>query len=238
MHTGIDPTLYSDSFPSTYKAEEMGDLDKANLNSTAFTSRELSSLTKQMSSTDSNVTDGNANKDEPKGLYSPNTGLSWKSYLPDRLGAELGRASAIDQDMSFVIIKILDVDYSTLDLKRLGEIMISSFHFRDMVFEYSDDAYLGFAGILQDAYIDDAIRLCNSLLSKLQHEIYLTGQEPTIKMGITTRACRLVSARVMIMEAEKAVDNAIKNANESVVGFKPNVEKYMQNSVENKIENK
>ena len=36
MHTGIDPTLYSDSFPSTYKAEEMGDLDKANLNSTAL----------------------------------------------------------------------------------------------------------------------------------------------------------------------------------------------------------
>lgn len=168
----------------------------------------------------------------PKGLYSPHTGVGWKEYLPERLDAELGRASSIDQDISFVLLKILDVDYSTIDFKKLGAIMVEVFRFKDMVFEYSDDESLGFAGILQDIYVDEAVRICNGLLSKLQHEIYLTGQDASIKIGITTKDCRLVSARVIIAEAEKALTAAIQNEHEAIVGYKPSAEKYKKMSIE------
>ncbi len=170
-----------------------------------------------------------ANKESegaPYGLYSPSTGLGWKTYLPERLSAELGRASSTDQDLSFVIIKIFDVDRSTIDAKQLADIVLEYFRFNDMVFEYSDSEALGFAGILQDAYIDDAIRICTILFSKLQNEIYLTGQRPTIKIGITTRAFRLVEADTMLKEAEAALYKAIQNENESIIGFKPSADKY------------
>jgi len=175
----------------------------------------------------------NENTSHPLGLYSPKTGLVWKVYVPERLESELGKAAEIDQDLSFIIIKILDVDYDSLDLKRLSEIMIEIFKFKDMVFEYSDDETLGFAAILQDVYVDEAVKVCEKLFSKLQHEIFLTGQEPTIKMGITTRACRLISASVIITEAEKALYNAMQNEAESIVGYRPSAEKYRQHSIEN-----
>jgi len=173
-----------------------------------------------------------SNSSMPKGLYSPSTGVGWKEYLPERLDAELGRASSIDQDISFVLIKILDVDYATLELKKLGAIMVEVFRFKDMVFEYSDEEALGFAGILQDAYVDEAVIICNGLLSKLQHEIYLTGQDATIKIGITTKDCRLVSAKAIITEATRALTAAIQNENEAIVGYRPSAEKYKKMSIE------
>lgn len=175
----------------------------------------------------------NDNAEKPVGLYSPSTGVCWREYLDDRLDAELGKATATDQDISLVIVKILNVDFSTIDLKAIGNIMVEIFKFRDMIFEYSDNESLGFVAILQDVYVDEAVRVCNVLFSKLQHEIYLTGQEPTIKIGITTRACRLLSYQDLIMEANKAVHAAIQNQNECIIGFKPNAEKYRQRTVEN-----
>jgi len=168
----------------------------------------------------------------PKGLYSPHTGVGWKEYVTERLGSELDKATSTDQDISFVLIKILDVDSSTLELKKLGSIMVEVFRFKDMVFEYSDERGFGFAGILQDAYVDEAVMICNALLPKLQHEIYLTGQDATIKIGITTKDCRMVSAKVIITEAEKALTAAIQNESEAIVGYRPSAEKYKKMSIE------
>ena len=149
------------------------------------------------------------------------------------MNTEIGKAATIDQDVSFIIVRIFDVDYASLDLKKLGEIMEEVFRFKDMIFEYFDGEVVGFAAILQDAYLDEAVRVCNSLFSKLQHEIFLTGQEPTIKIGITTRACRLISASHIINEAEGALINAINNETESIVSYRPTAEKYRQTSIEN-----
>lgn len=168
----------------------------------------------------------------PKGLYSPSTGIGWKEYVAERLEAELGRATSIDQDISFVLIKILDIDDSVVELKKLGDIMVEVFRFKDMVFEYSDEEALGFAGILQDVYVDEAVIICNALLSKLQHEIYLTGQDARIKIGITTKDCRLVSAKAIITEATRALTAAIQNENEAIVGYRPSAEKYKKMSIE------
>ena len=169
----------------------------------------------------------------PAGLYSPKTGLGWKDYLPERLDYEIRRATATDQDMSLVLVQLLDVDNDSLDLMKLADIMVEVFQFKDMIFEYPQGESWGFAAILQDVYIDEAVRMCNSLVSKLQHEIFLTGQEPTIKIGITTRACRLTSASVLIAEAKMSLDNAINNEHETIVGYQPSAQAYRQTSIEN-----
>lgn len=170
--------------------------------------------------------------EEPRGLYSPTTGLGWKEYLVERLDAEIARATSTDQDMSFVIIKIRDIDFSSINMQRISSILLDTFTFKDMLFEYSDNITLGFAGILQDMYIDGAVKICDSLFSKIKKEIYLTGQEPSIGIGISTRACRLADAKVIITEAEAAVSRALQNKDDPIVGFKPSAEKYRQQAIE------
>ena len=169
--------------------------------------------------------------EEPKGLYSPLTGFGWKGYLKHRLSSEILRATSTDQDISLVIVKIQDIDFSSISLKSISEIILETFEFRDMIFEYSDDVTLGFAVILQDMYIEEAIKICDPLFLKLKNEIYLTGQEPTIGIGITTRACRLADEKIILEEAEEAVSRALKTKT-PIVGFKPNAEKYRQQTIE------
>lgn len=221
------------SFMDTYPTEDgLSNGDDA-LEGSSFSNKEKISPLPSELETGSSVAESRKAgfmKMEPHGLYSPYTGVSWRSYLEDRLNAELERASSIDQDMSFSIIKIFNVDDSTIDQKKLADIVLASFRFRDMVFEYPDDKGLGFACILQDADINDSIKICTTLFSKLQHEIYLTGQEPTIKIGITTRACRLLVAETIIDEAEKAVRKALSEDEEAIVGFRPNPDKYREAS--------
>ena len=180
----------------------------------------------------SSISSSDSINEEPKGLYSPLTGFCWKDYLFDRLDSEIKRAASMDQDMSFVIIKIQNIDFSSISMENISNILIEAFLFKDMIFEYSDDFSLGYAGILQDMCIDDAIKVCDSLFSKLKNEVYLTGQEPTIGIGITTRACRLADAKVFLNEAEGAVARALKNKNDPIVGFKPSAEKYRQQTIE------
>lgn len=170
--------------------------------------------------------------DEPRGLYSPTTGFCWQGYLIERLDSEIRRATSTDQDMSFVIIKIQDVDFPSLNMKSLSKILLEAFSFRDMIFEYSDDISLGYAVILQDMYIDEALKICDVLFSKIKNEIYLTGQQATIGIGITTRACRLVDVKTILSEAEGAVSRGLKAKNDPIVGFRPNAEKYRQQTIE------
>ncbi|MGP1437981.1 MAG: hypothetical protein ACTTKH_02790 [Treponema sp.] len=172
------------------------------------------------------------NNDEPKGLYSPTTGFGWNKYLIERLDSELKRATTTDQDISFAIIKIQDIDFSSLNLKNIFNIFCDVFLFKDMIFEYPEEFSLGYAVILQNIYIDDAIKMCDTLYSKLKKEIYLTGQEPTIGVGITTRACRLANVESILKEAEAAVARALKNKSDPIVGFRPSAEKYRQQTIE------
>lgn len=169
--------------------------------------------------------------EEPKGLYSPLTGFGWKDYLKHRLSSEILRATSTDQDISLVIIKIQDIDFFSISIKNISKIVLETFEFRDMIFEYSDDISLGFAVILQDMYIEEAIKICDPLFSRLKNEIYLTGQEPRIGIGITTRACRLANEKTILDEAEEAVSRALKTKT-PIVGFKPNAEKYRQQTIE------
>ena len=186
---------------------------------------------------DSSFSNSSLDKDEslseePKGLYSPLTGFGWNAYVMERLESEILRATSTDEDMSFVIIKIKDIDFSSLNMKNISAIILEAFLFRDMIFEYFDENTLGFEVILQDMYLDEAMKICDPLFLKLKNEIYLTGQEPRIGIGITTKACRLANAKIIHKEAEEAVSRALKNKNDPVFGFKPNAEKYRQQTIE------
>lgn len=228
-----------DVFSRQNEVEAQADIQHDEKSTLEASSNDILETTSDLSSSEDarfsvNNEPSNMEDEEPKGLYSPLTGFGWKVYLMSRLGSEIRRATATDQDLSFAIIKIQDIDFSSLNMKSISNIFLEAFSFNDMVFEYSDDTTLGFAVILQDMYIDEALKICDRLFSKLKNEIYLTGQEATIGIGITTRACRLTDAKLMLNEAEAAVSRALKDKNDPIIGFKPSAEKYRQQAVESR----
>lgn len=159
----------------------------------------------------------------PEGLYSPLTGLGWQEYLAERLEAEIGRAASSDQDISFIIIKLKNVNLKQIKVLRVSELLTDTFKFRDMVFEYGEN---GFAGILQDASLEDAMRISNNIFSGLQAELEFQTQNPSIAIGITSRSYRLISAARMIEEAEAAAVKAAENTEDPIVAFRANPDKY------------
>lgn len=167
----------------------------------------------------------------PEGLYSPLTGLGWQQYLPERLDAEIGRAASSDQDISFMIIKLKNTGFKNLNLSRISELLRDIFKFRDMVFEYGED---GFAGILQDSSLEEAMRISNDIYEGLQSELEFQAPNYLIAIGMTSRAYRLIPASRMIEEAEAALKKAEENNGDPIVAFRANSDKYRNFIANNK----
>lgn len=199
-----------------YGLEHISDKPEENQN-------KLNNLNEEASNTDFKIKEQSIPNIMPEGLYSPLTGLGWQEYLIERLDAEIGRAASSDQDISFIIIKLNNVNLKQIKITRISELLTDTFKFRDMIFEYGEN---GFAGILQDASLEDAMRVSGNIFSGLQAELEFQIQNPLIAIGITSRTYRLISAARMIEEAEAAVLKAGENNADPIVAFRANPDKY------------
>ncbi|ULQ60010.1 hypothetical protein K7I13_01355 [Brucepastera parasyntrophica] len=160
---------------------------------------------------------------EPTGLFSPTTGIGWEQYLEDRLDAELVRAASSEQDLSLIIIRIPEHDEAENFSKNISRLLLDTFKFRDMLFEFGPDS---FAVILQNMNLDQAMKTANTLfsdLSLLLEEMNISGK---VSIGITTRTGRLLPAYRMIEEAYNASKKADGEENLPIVAFRANPEKY------------
>ena len=59
---------------------------------------------------------------EPSGLYNPETGISWESYLSTRLNNEIDRATASEIDLSLFIIQLSEVQKNSEVFKNVCNI--------------------------------------------------------------------------------------------------------------------
>lgn len=166
----------------------------------------------------------------PEGLFSPSTGVGWEQYLPDRLEAELARAASSEQDLSLLIIRVSSLVHTDLVSKKIAQILLDIFRFRDMVFEYGSN---GFAGMLLNVNLDQSMKIADKLyaeivaiLSDLEHNGKLT-------IGITTRTARLLPGIRMIEEAASAARKAEEEPHLPIVAFRANPEKYRNFVAEN-----
>lgn len=169
---------------------------------------------------------GEADRQEtrnPEGLFSPVTGIGWEQYLVDRLEAELVRAASSEQDLALVILKVSGLAHTDLLSKRISQVLIDTFKFRDMVFEFGKD---GFAGILQNVNLDQTMKIADSLYAGIDSILIELAHAGQISIGITTRTARLVPASRMIEEAESAERKAVEEPSLPIVAFRANPEKY------------
>lgn len=162
---------------------------------------------------------------EPEGLFSPETGMGWEQYLAERLDAELVRAASSEQDLALVIVRIAGLLHSDASSKSIADKLLETFRFRDMVFEFGTN---GFAGILQNASLDEAMKTAESLYAGIDSILMDTSFEGQITIGITTRTARLLPASRMIEEASSAARKAEEEPSLPIVAFRANPDKYRE----------
>ncbi|MBO4533018.1 MAG: hypothetical protein J5726_04900 [Treponema sp.] len=156
-----------------------------------------------------------------KGLFSPDTGFGWESYLMTRMDNELKRATASELDLALFVIKLKGVSRTADVMKKICEYLTVEFQFKDLLFEYKDDSV---CALKISMNIDDAI----SLGEKLAEDIKKMFENDSAKVyiGISTRSIRIVSGERLLKEADEAVIHAMEDDDCPVVGFRADAVKY------------
>ena len=156
----------------------------------------------------------------PEGLFSPDTGFGWESYLLTRLDNELNRATASEIDLGLFIIKIAGVSRKDEITKKVCNVISSHFQFKDLIFEYKNDSYVG---LKIGTNSEQAFNFAEKLYVDLANVI--NGQAK-IYIGVSTKTIRIISGERLLKEADEALVHAQEDENSPIVAFKANADKY------------
>jgi GGDEF domain-containing protein len=153
------------------------------------------------------------------GLFSPETGLGWNDHLAQRLGSELERAAASDQDLSLLLISSSELDRH--NLKVLGKYILEVFPFRDLAFEYDSRAA---AVILPDKDLDQSLQEARGFQSRLRSDSW--SRPVNISIGMSARNGRLISPNRLLTEVSQALQQAESAGGGQIIAFRADPDKY------------
>jgi len=162
----------------------------------------------------------------PKGLYSPESGLGWSEYLPERLGAELSRAASFEQDLVLLELSHEGISRDSASFRVIIRILLEFFSFRDLAFEQGST---GLAVILPNIDSEHALRMAEEYLKKVTtilREENSSQDYLKIHLGISSRSGRLVDAQRVITEARAALARAREEGDSRIIAFKADPNKY------------
>ena len=159
--------------------------------------------------------------ENPMGLFSPNTGLGWESYINTRLENELKRAISSEIDLSVFIIKLQNISRSDELFRDLCDYLSILFQFKDLLFEYDEDCLIG---IKNNMNLDTALTFADKLYSDITEIV----KENDLKcyIGISTRTVRIITGKRLLTEATEALKHALEDENNPIIAFRANAEKY------------
>ncbi len=160
-----------------------------------------------------------AREKETLGLFSRDTGLSYREYLEQRLTLELDRAAYNEQDLCFACLRFEGLKRTSMDYRRCASILLEYFPFPDLAFEYSGDS---FCIILTNCDLDQSIGQMEEFLDKLVNR--KEQHCPRTLIGISSRNGRLVEAGRLIIEAKNALNRS--NSASPITGFRSDPAKY------------
>lgn len=161
-------------------------------------------------------------QDNPSGLFSPETGLGWESYLMTRLDNELNRAIGSEFDLALFIIKIPGILRNNPKVHEVCDYLIAKFMFKDLLFEYKDDCIVA---IKVNMNLDEALNLADKLYVDIKN---ILGANSNCYIGISTRTIRMVASDRLLKEADEALLHAQENPEDPIIAFRANAEKYRQ----------
>ncbi|MBR5646528.1 MAG: hypothetical protein IKX23_07830 [Treponema sp.] len=154
-----------------------------------------------------------------EGLFSPDTGFGWKSYLETRLENELNRCTASEIDLSLFMINIKDIEENKNLLSKVCRHISTSFQFKDLLFEYKKDT---FAAIKIDTDVNEALNFAEELVKEIDR---ICGNK-VCTIGISARSIRMISAERLLKEAVEALAHTSLESETQVIAFRADVTKY------------
>ena len=157
--------------------------------------------------------------DEPAGLFDPETGIGWESYLFTRLNNEIDRATASEIDLSLFVFKLPGIDKTSETFKNVCNYLAIQFQFKDLLFEYKEECIVA---IKISMNVDEALNLADKLYSDICNIV--DNKKPRI--GISSRSIRMVTGDRLILEAEQAIEHSDETS--PVIAFRVDSEKYRQ----------
>ncbi|MCL2720057.1 MAG: GGDEF domain-containing protein [Treponema sp.] len=159
----------------------------------------------------------------PKGLYSPRSNIGWEEYIKDRLDSELHRCSSTEKDLSLVLMDFENVSDDEM-FRQAAEEAVSFYTSRDLLFEYGKQ---GVAVILPGIGLDSAIEKSEKFYQRVM-EKFIQSQDDifNIKIGLSSRAGRLLNADRIMLETKEALKKAKNDPRTSIIAFKSDPEKY------------
>lgn len=155
----------------------------------------------------------------PAGLFDPDTGIGWESYLLTRLNNEIDRATASEIDLSLFVVKLPEVDMKSDVFKNVCNYLAIQFQFKDLLFEHKNDSIIA---IKISMNVDEALNLADKLYSDICNIL----NNKDCRIGISSRSIRMVSGERLILEAEQAIEHS--DADSPVIAFRVDSEKYRQ----------
>jgi len=153
------------------------------------------------------------------GLFSPETGLGWNEHLSQRLGSELERAAASDQDLSMLLIGSPGLDRH--NFKVLAKHVLEAFPFRDLAFEYDSRAV---ALIFPDKDLDQSLQEARGFQSRLLSGSW--SRPVKISIGLSARNGRLISPNRLLTEVSQALKQAESAGGGQIIAFRADPDKY------------
>lgn len=141
-----------------------------------------------------------------------------QGHLEQRLQAEIDRAAAGDQDISFAVLR--------LDARPAGaggpaaraavSTLLQESFSRDLIFNTGGDL---FSVVIPDADVDQAVRSLEAV-RKRAVESPIGGRTCTVSAGASSRTGRLVEEKTLREEALIALEKAAREGGNHVVGFR------------------
>ncbi|MCR4742097.1 MAG: hypothetical protein K5866_04410 [Treponema sp.] len=160
-------------------------------------------------------------KDNPEGLFSPETGLGWEEYLLTRLNSELNRAISSEQDLSLFEFYISKLEKNSPTYKSICDYLVNAYQFRDLIFEYKENKIVA---MRINMNIDEAIKFADDIYKDIKE--LLKDSFATCNIGITSRTIRLISGERLLKEADQALNHSLELNDSPIVGFRADSEKF------------
>jgi hypothetical protein len=160
-----------------------------------------------------------------RSFTSPSTGLVWAEHLAPRLKAEIDRAAASDQDLSFARVVLdlpPDAGGAEAAAAEVARQLGSSFPVADLLFESGPGS---FSVLLPDQDLDQAVRTLEGLRSRVAAAASGTARS-TVSVGVSARGARLIEENTLLVEAEIASERAVREGGNRVVGFRADPAKF------------